>query len=142
MNNFWRNVLAVIAGIIAGMALNMLLIMASPRIIPLPEGMDPTSARSIAEHMDLFQFKHFIMPFLAHALGTLAGAWIAVLIASSHKLLLAFIIGFLFLLGGISNFFQIPSPLWFIIVDLTLAYLPFAWLGYYLGSKQGKTIIN
>ena len=44
--------------------------------------------------------KNFVFPFLAHALGTLAGAFVAAKIAASHKMRFALAIGFLFLLGG------------------------------------------
>jgi hypothetical protein len=35
--------------------------------------------------MHLFEPRHFIMPFPAHAVGTLAGALVAYLIAASYK---------------------------------------------------------
>jgi hypothetical protein len=34
----------------------------------------------------------------------------------------------LFLLGGISMAFLVSDPLWFIVLDLTTAYLPPVWL--------------
>jgi hypothetical protein len=34
--------------------------------------------------MHLFEPRHFVMPFLAHALGTLAGALAAFLIAATY----------------------------------------------------------
>jgi hypothetical protein len=40
----------------------------------------------------------------------------------------------LFLLGGIMMAFSVGGPTWFIILDLTIAYLPMAWLGYRLGK--------
>jgi hypothetical protein len=40
------------------------------------------------------------MPFLAHAVGTLAGALAAVLIAASYKVQIAYVIGALFFCGG------------------------------------------
>jgi hypothetical protein len=30
----------------------------------------------------------------------------------------------------------LPSPLWFNITDLCLAYLPMAWLGYLIGRRK------
>jgi hypothetical protein len=79
--------------------------------------------------MHLFGPKHFLMPFLAHSIGTLAGAFICVKIAASHHLNLALFIGFLFCAGGVANVIMLPSPVWFTIVDLVLAYFPMAWLG-------------
>src|SRR5262245_37940379 len=68
-----RNVLAVVVGVIAGWIVNMSLIVASPHIIPPPEGVNVSDMQSLSESMHLFEPKHFVFPFLAHALGTLAG---------------------------------------------------------------------
>ena len=82
------------------------------------------------------QPEHFIMPFLAHALGTLVGAYIAATIAVNHKLKFALAIGGWFLLGGIVNIFMLPSPIWFTVVDLAGAYIPMAYLGGKLATKK------
>ena len=91
----------------------------------------------LKESMHLFGPQHFIMPFLAHALGTLAGAAVAALIAVSHKMKFALAIGFFFLAGGIMNVFMLPSPLWFTNVDLVGAYIPMGWLGGRLAGAGG-----
>lgn len=38
-------------------------------------------------------------------------------------------VGIFFLLGGIANVYLLPSPTWFAIVDLVVAYIPMAYLG-------------
>jgi hypothetical protein len=85
----------------------MSLIIVSGSIIPPPEGADVTTTEGLKAAMPLFETKHFIFPFLAHALGTLVGAFIASLIAATHKLKFAFAIGFFFLLGGIASVFYV-----------------------------------
>lgn len=135
--NILRNILAVIVGIVVGGIVNMAIIMISGAIILPPEGADMTTTEGIKAAMPLMEFKHFIMPFLAHALGTLVGAFIAALIAFNHQLNMARIVGVLFLFGGIMMIVQIPStPLWFKIVDLGLAYIPMACIGGRLVSKN------
>src|SRR5690606_34001453 len=96
-------ILAVVAGLIFGSGLNMALIHIGPQIIPLPDGADVSTMEGLAASMPLFEPKHFMFPFLAHALGTLAGAFVAALIASSYKFRFAMGIGCFFLLGGIAN---------------------------------------
>ena len=86
--------------------------------------------------MHLFQPKNFIMPFLAHALGTLAGAFFAALIAANHKMKFALVIGFVFMAGGITNVIILPSPTWFTILDVAGAYIPMAYLAGKLASKK------
>lgn len=135
MNPILKNVLAVIAGIVVGSIVNMGLIMISGSVIPPPEGVDVTSMESLKANMHLFEAKHFIFPFLAHALGTLAGAFVAALIAATHKMKFAIAIGAFFLLGGIMNVFMLPAPTWFVVLDVAIAYLPMGWLGGKLASR-------
>lgn len=129
MNPILRNILAVIAGVIIGSIVNMALVNAGPMLIQPPEGVDITSFEGLKASMHLFQPKHFLFPWLAHAMGTLVGAFLAAKIAGSHQRTLALVVGVLFLFGGILNVVMLPSPLWFTLVDVLLAYLPMAWLG-------------
>ncbi len=130
MNLIIRNILAVISGIILGSVVNMGIIMISGSIIPPPEGADVTTMEGLKESMHLFHAKHFIFPFLAHAIGTLVGAFLAALIAVNNKMYFALGIGGFFLIGGIANTFMLPSPAWFTVLDLAGAYIPMAWLGW------------
>jgi len=134
MKNILINVLAILLGIVVGGMVNMGLVIIGPEIIPPPAGADVTTMEGLKASMHLFEPKHFVMPFLAHALGTLSGAFIAALIARSQKMLFAMAIGGFFLIGGIANVLMLPSPIWFNITDLVLAYLPMA----YLGAKWGQ----
>ncbi|MBX7205328.1 MAG: hypothetical protein K1X81_07870 [Bacteroidia bacterium] len=136
MNPIVKNILAVIAGVIIGGALNMGIIMISGSIIPPPEGVDLTTMEGLKASMPLMEPKHFLMPFLAHALGTFLGALIAALIVPAQKMKLAMIIGGWFLLGGIINILMLPSPLWFTFTDLIGAYFPMAYLGGKLMTKK------
>ena len=136
MNSTLKSILALIAGVITGSVLNMVIITISGSIIPPPEGAITTTMEGLKETIHLFQPKHFIMPFLAHALGTLLGAFVAATIAPNFKMKFAIIVGIFFLLGGIMNITMLPSPTWFIILDLVVAYLPMAYLGYKLATKK------
>ena len=135
MSPILKNILAVIAGIVAGSIVNMGLITVSSSIIPPPAGVDITNAEGLKAALPLFEPKHFLFPFLAHALGTLAGAFVAAKIAAGHKFTMAIVVGLFFLMGGIANILMLPSPLWFTVVDLGLAYLPMAWLGWKFAAK-------
>ena len=138
MNPILRNILAVIAGAVVCLFVNGLLISISASVIPPPAGVDPGDLASIKAHMDAFQPKHFVFPFLAHALGSLVGAWVAAMLATSHKLAIALTVGALHLVGGVAAAFMIPAPTWFIALDLGVAYLPMAWVGGKLGSPRAR----
>jgi uncharacterized membrane protein YqgA involved in biofilm formation len=135
MPNVLRNVLAVIAGVVIGSVINMAIVMVSPFLIPAPPGVDVNDAESLAKGIHLFGPQHFIMPLLAHALGTFAGALAAYRLAASYRMQLAYVIGAFFLAGGIAASFMIPAPVWFIALDLLVAYLPMAWLAVQLGAR-------
>ncbi len=129
-----RNVLAIVLGIVCGAACNMGLILVGTAIVPPPAGMDPKDVASIAEHMPEFGLMNFMVPFVAHALGTLVGALVAHLVAASHRAVFAYAIGGFFLVGGIAMVVQLPSPIWFNVLDLVGAYVPMAWMATVLGA--------
>jgi len=135
MSSTLKNILAVIVGWIGGSIINMGLVYVGHSVFPI-EGVDPNDMEALAQAMSGLEAKYFIFPFLAHAVGTLAGAFIAGIIAASHKLRIALIVGILFFLGGIAASFMIPAPTWFVALDLIVAYLPMAWLGGTLGSRS------
>ena len=138
MSPLLRNILALVAGIAVGSIVNMGLISISGAAIPPPAGADVTTTEGLKASMHLFEPKHFVFPFLAHALGTLAGAAVAACIAATRKFQLAMTIGVVFLAGGIGAVMMLPSPLWFNALDLVAAYIPMAWIGWKLGAGMSR----
>ena len=110
----------------------------SDKIIPPPDNVDLNSIQDLILAMPMFEPKQFIMPFLAHALGTLFGSLVTALIATPEKKYLAYGIGIFFLLGGIYMVSILPSPVWFNLTDLLLAYLPMSWVGIKLASTYNN----
>ena len=139
MKNFLRNFVGLLGGVTLGAAVNGGIIALQPYLIPLPQGVDPNQIESLAEAIADFSWYHFVMPFAAHALGTFFGAYFAVRITRQRPLFKAMAISVIFLLGGIQMVLLLPAPLWFEIVDLTLAYLPMGWLAYYFGVHHNPT---
>ena len=136
MKTILRNVAAVLIGLVIGGIVNMSLVTAGPHVFPLPAGIDVRDPNSLAANAGLLEPRHFVFPFLAHALGTLVGALVAHVVGGSRREVLAYIIGGLNLAGGIAACFMIPAPVWFIALDLLVAYLPVAWLA----AKVGRTL--
>ncbi|WP_177766040.1 hypothetical protein [Flavobacterium sp. I3-2] len=138
MKKILLNILAVILGLFIGGFVNMSIINISGSIIPPPNGIDITTEEGLKAAIPLFEPKHFLFPFLAHAIGTLVGAFITALIAKTYRKILALVIGLAFLIGGIMMVFMVPSPTWFTLTDLILAYIPMAFLGYSFAFKLKK----
>jgi hypothetical protein len=136
MHPILKNILAFIAGALLGAAVNMGIIMISGSIIPPPAGADVTTMEGLKASMHLFEPKHFLMPWLAHALGTFVGAWLAARLATNHKMKFAWGIGVFFLIGGITDIVLLPSPTWFTIADAVGAYLPMAYLAGKLATRK------
>lgn len=136
MNPILKNVLALLAGLVVGSIVNWVLVYLGGMMIPVPEGVDNSTMEGLKEGMKLFEPKHFLSPFIGHAVGTLAGAYIAARLAANNAKGLALIIGLFFLIMGTLMVMQLPSPMWFNVLDLVVAYIPMAWLGYSLASKN------
>ena len=131
-----KNILAIVVGFIVGSIVNMGLVNLGPMVIPLPDGADVSTMEALEQSMKVFTPINFLFPFLAHALGTLIGAFVAAKLAGSHHLKFAMVIGVLFFLGGAMMVNMIGGPLWFNVTDLVLAYIPMAYFGGKLASKS------
>jgi len=136
MNMILRNVLAVVLGIVACFVAKFMIIAIGGSIIPPPEGVNMNDLESIKANANLFQAKHFVTPFLEHSLGSLFGGLVAALVAANRKIIFALVIGGLHLLGGIIAAAVIPAPMWFIALDLVVAYLPMAYLGGLIAARK------
>ena len=140
MNPIAKNILAVISGVVVGSLVNMGLINIGPFVVPLPEGADGSTMEGLRESMKLFTPVNFLFPFLAHALGTLSGAFIAAKVAASHRMKFAIGIGACFLIGGAMAASMLGGPMWFNVADLLLAYVPMGLLGGVLaGGTRPRT---
>ena len=135
MRNLFRNFIALFGGAALGALVNGTIIRLQPYVVPFPEGVDPNDIESLKGAIMYFSWEQFIMPFLAHALGTFAGAYFAVRVARQRQLFKAMAISVIFLIGGILMVGMLPAPLWFEALDLTLAYLPMGWLAYRVGMR-------
>ena len=136
MHPILRNILAVIAGYLAGMVVNMGILELGPLVIANPEGFDNSTMETLAATIHVLKPINYIPVFLSHGLGALVGAFIAAKIAANRKMIFALVIGVLFLLGGITAIFILPSPTWYTIVDLVGAYIPMAWIGWKLAGGK------
>jgi len=129
MKTIIKNILVLLGGYVFGSMVNMGLIIVGDQLIPLVNGMNPMDAT-------MWEIKYFLFPFLAHAIGTLSGAFIVAKYTISYHMILAICISIFFLLGGIFMVFIMPAPVWFIVTDLSLAYIPMGWYGWKLTGQE------
>ena len=131
MNPSIRNILAVVAGVVVCMLLNGLLLGLLMELLGSPEGLTPNDTGTY----HLLGPEHFAAPFLAHSVPSLVGALLASLLAANSHRSMALAVGAVHLLGGVAAAFMIPAPTWFIAMDLLLAYVPMARLGWKLSGR-------
>lgn len=128
MKQILKNIVIVILGIIVGMIVNIGLIILGGIIFPPSENFESMNAMN-------WDFKYFIFPFLAHSIGTLSGAIIVAKLSKKSSIILPLIVGMYFLLGGIYMIIILPAPMWFILLDVILGYIPMALLGWKLANE-------
>ena len=121
-----RNVVAVIVGLAAGMAVNMALVMLNVEVLfPMPAGMDMYDPAQMNEYMDGLPFMAFAVVLAAHLGQSFVGGWVAARLGASRPMLLAMIVGVLSLAAGIMNMMSLDHPTW-MYIELPL-YLVVAW---------------
>jgi hypothetical protein len=119
-----KGLLVLLVALFIGGEVNMFIVENGHKLISNPPGTDFTTAEGLKKSMHLMLPKHFVMPFLAHALGTLVAAIIVVKLMPAQSKYLAYLVGLIFFVGGVMMISMVPSPLWFTIVDLVFAYIP------------------
>ena len=130
-----RNIIGVVAGILIGSFVNMFIVELGPKFFPLPAGVNLTTEEGLKAGMAFMHPEYFIAPFLAHAIGTLVATFIAALIAVDRRKIITRVISLLYLAGGAYMVAILPSPMWFNLLDLIVAYVPMGMLGYWLATK-------
>ena len=118
-----KNIAIVLLGIIFGMIVNIGLIILGVTIFPPPENFETMNAIN-------WDLKYFIFPFLAHSIGTLSGAIIVSKLSKKSSIILPLVVGLYFLSGGIYMITILPAPMWFVLLDVILGYIPMALLGW------------
>lgn len=128
MNASLKNILIFVGALILGSLVNGLIIQFGPLLIPPPEGVDFSTEKGLMEGMPKMEARHFITPFLAHAIGTLVSAILMKRFAFENASRYTFGVAIFNLLAGIYMVYLLPAPFWFEAMDIIFAYLPMAWL--------------
>lgn len=131
-----KKLLFLLIALILGATVNSIILNVGIKIIPPPQGFDMNNPLELAKAMKVMEVRHFLFPFLAHALGTLFGVIFFTYFSKSNKLFFPMLIAGLFFAGGLYMVLILPSPIWFNVLDLVLAYFPMALLGYKIAKPK------
>ena len=107
-----RNICAVILGLIAGMVFNILIVMLSTVLYPMPEGVGFNDREGLAAYIETLPFTAFLIVMLAHLGQAFVGGWLAAIISRNAPMLVAMIVGSLSMIAGIYNLSTMPVPAW------------------------------
>ena len=121
-----RNICAVLIGLVAGMIINMLIVMFSTVLYPMPEGVNFNDREGLAAYIETLPVTAFLIVMLAHLGQAFFGGWIAALISRKNPMLVAMVIGVLSMLAGLYNLSTLPAPAW-MWIEVPL-YLVAAWV--------------
>lgn len=131
MSPIVRNVLASLAGLLAGGVGITLVEMIGMTIYPPPPDLEP------AELMRQIPLGALLMIELAYALGGLVAGVTATKLGVAKPPRLAVIVAVVLTLGGVTNLVMLPHPLWFAVLS-TLTFVPMAMLGARLVAPRDQ----
>ncbi len=133
-----KRISSCILSIVVGSIVNMGVLELGLKIFPPPSGSDFSTAEGLAKSMATLNPEHFIVPFLAHAGGTFISALLLTWLLRSVNAKPALLVGCVFLAAGTYMGLVLPAPLGVEIMDLSLAYIPAAYIGFLCGANLNK----
>ena len=120
------NTLAVVIGLVAGMAVNMSLITLNAKVLyPAPKGLDMRDKQAFQAYVDTLPAPAFLVVMAAHLGQAFCGGLVAAWLGESHRVTLAMIVGGVSLLGGVMMMRAVKGPRWMLVelpLYLLLAY--------------------
>ena len=136
-----RNILAVIAGIIAAAVTVFLVEIAGHFILPAPPGVDATNADALRANATNLPLASLAAVLVAWCVGSFVGGLVAAMVSRQQKMLCAFITALFILGSGVATMIMIPHPIWFWIVSILLP-LPCAWVAARLAGARSSEAIG
>ncbi len=107
-----RNILAVVIGLVVGMAFNMGLVVLNTAFYPMPEGVSFEEPVGLEAYFEGLPLTAFLLVLVAHLGQSFFGALVAATISRNAALRVAMIVGVLSLVGGVLNMLVMPLPTW------------------------------
>lgn len=129
-----RNVIAVVIGMIAGMATNMAIVLLNLALYPMPEGVDFADTEGMKAYIGTLPLMALCIVIVAHLGQAFVGGWVAARISATRVMLVAMIVGVLSLIGGLVNMMDMPLPVW-MWIEMPL-YLVAAWAAASIELKR------
>ena len=107
-----RDLVAVVLGLLAGMSVNMTLVLLALFLHPMPEGVDFSDTEAMPAYFASIPATVFVIILGAHLGQAFVGGLVAALISRNRPRSMALVIGVLSLIGGVINLIDLPHPPW------------------------------
>ena len=131
-----KHIVAVVVGVIAGMAAMIAINYISSFLYPIPQALDTSNAEIMRAYIQLLPVGAKLIVLAGWIASAFVAGVVAALIAPEGKGRIAAInAGALLMLGGIINAYLLPHPTWMLIIGL-LQYIPVAHLGAKATEKR------
>ena len=115
-----RNIVAAIAGTIAGGVSIALIQGLNGRLYPPPPGLDWKNSEAVAAYAKTLPAGAFLVVLASYAVGVTLGAWLAGKLSAAFPHSQAIIVIGLFFAASVMNLLSLPHPGWFWIANLVL----------------------
>jgi hypothetical protein len=118
-----RRFLAVVLGITLAVGLVSVIEYLGHQVYPIPQGLNVNDTEAMALYVASLPLGALAFVLASWAIGTLAGGWLAAVIAGEKHYLFAGIVGVLMLAGSIMTLVAIVHPTWFAVTGIVLIVL-------------------
>ncbi len=115
MQPYIRNLLAIVAGVLAAFVLVGLIEALGHMVYPVPEGLDFTNPDQLQAYVQGLPVGALLFVLAAWVVATFVGGLVAASVARTRPLLYSTIVGAVVLAATIANLLMIPHPRWFAI---------------------------
>ena len=131
----FKNVWAIVLGVIAAMVVLMISEPLISTIYQLPANINWKDESAVAKMIAEMPVKAFLYLLAVHCIAAFTGGLVATIVAKRVNIRPAIITSGLLIIAAIVNFIRIPHPMWFVVVNISV-YIPFAYLGFLVVRKK------
>jgi hypothetical protein len=139
MSSAVRNVLAVLGGAVAAVAVVALSDMTVGRVYPLPSGLELSNAEAARAAIAAVPLVALLLLVIGWALAGGIGAFVAVRLAPEHRMAVGLVVAGLLVLATAANLAMLPHPVWMWPASLVLIPL-LGWMGARVGSSPRRSM--
>ena len=132
-----RNILAQIAGVIAGVVCISVGETIDGRIYPPPPGFDPKNVELVKQYAATLPATALLIVLLSYAVGFFVAVFIATRLAATNHAVRGAVVGAFFGAATVMNLMAFPHPVWFWAANFAVL-LAATWLGIRCGLPRVK----